>query len=90
MTVGLSHFLTVSAILFSLGLLYKVITGTEWATTGMAPADPTTAELGRMFMTNYIFPFEYVSLVLLSAMIGAALLIRERKTDDNEDQEVQS
>ncbi len=76
-----------------LGMLYKVITGTNWATTGMAPADPTTAEIGQMFMTNYIFPFEYVSLVLLSAMIGAALLIRERRPGDVEEtgeEEVQS
>ncbi len=45
-------------------------------------------------MTNYIFPFEYVSLVLLAAMIGAAILIRESKSDreetDNGDTEVQS
>ncbi len=45
-------------------------------------------------MTNYIFPFEYVSLVLLAAMIGAAILIRESKTRDertaDSDQEVQS
>ncbi len=31
-------------------------------------------------MTTYIFPFEYVSLVLLVAMIGAAILIREHQT----------
>ena len=45
-------------------------------------------------MTNYIFPFEYVSLVLLAAMIGAAILIRETKSNgeetDNGDTEVQS
>ena len=40
-------------------------------------AEPTIAEIGTNFMTNYIFPFEYVSLVLLAAMIGAAILIRE-------------
>jgi hypothetical protein len=42
-------------------------------------------------MTNYIFPFEYVSLVLLAAMVGAAILIRERGhagADNAEDQEV--
>ncbi len=37
-------------------------------------------------MTSYIFPFEYVSLVLLAALIGAAILIREsRTTDEDED-----
>jgi hypothetical protein len=33
-------------------------------------------------MTSYIFPFEYVSLVLLAAMLGAAILTRESKTRD--------
>ena len=79
--------------LATMGLLYKVITGTKWNTTGMGPAEPTTAEMGVNFMTNYIFPFEYVSLVLLSAMIGAALLIREPSAGDDtdpEEKEVQS
>jgi len=79
--------------LATMGLLYKVITGTSWNTTGMSPAEPTTAVIGVNFMTNYIFPFEYVSLVLLAAMIGAALLIRERSEDEDseqEEQEVQS
>lgn len=60
-------------------LLYKVITGTAWRE--VAPASPhgTTAALGTKFMTDYIFPFEFISLVLLVAMIGAAILIRERR-----------
>jgi len=68
--------------LATLGLLYKVITGAGWDTTGLPPAEPTTAEIGANFMTNYLFPFEYVSLVLLAALIGAALLIRERRPED--------
>jgi len=35
-------------------------------------------------MTDYIFPFEYVSLVLLAAMIGAALLTRESRPTGDE------
>jgi NADH-quinone oxidoreductase subunit J len=72
----------VPAAVFALavfGLLYKSITSIEWAASESV-AQPTTAEIGTNFMTNYIFPFEYVSLVLLAAMIGAAILIRERKT----------
>jgi len=59
------------------GVLYKVITAVDWrASEGAAKA--TTAEIGTQLMTSYIFPFEYVSLVLLAAMVGAAILIRER------------
>jgi NADH:ubiquinone oxidoreductase subunit 6 (subunit J) len=67
----------VPAAVFALavfGLLYKAI-------TSPFTAQPTTAEIGTNFMSNYIFPFEYVSLVLLAAMIGAAILIRERHDD---------
>lgn len=75
------------------GLLYKLITSVEWGASEQV-AQPTTAEIGTNFMTNYIFPFEYVSLVLLAAMIGAAILIRESKSNgeetDNGDTEVQS
>ena len=80
--------------LATMALLYKVITGTNWHTTGLGSVEPTVSVMGVNFMTNYIFPFEYVSLVLLAAMIGAALLIRERheadETEPEEDQEVQS
>jgi NADH-quinone oxidoreductase subunit J len=69
-------------IVFSLGvfgLLYKVTSGTQWAVVPFGEATPTTAVIGANIMTDYIFPFEYVSLVLLAALIGAAILIRETK-----------
>ena len=64
--------------------LYKVISGTDWAVKAVGDPHPTTAEIGANFMTNYIFPFEYVSLVLLAALIGAAILIRESKGSDGD------
>ena len=67
-------------------LLYKAITAVNWG-GGAPPAQPTTAVIGTNFMTDYIFPFEYVSLVLLAAMIGAALLIREHRNGDDVDGE---
>ena len=87
---GLDRYVPPAVIgLATLALLWKVITGTEWASKGLGPVEPTIAEIGTNFMTNYIFPFEFVSLVLLAAMIGAAILIRERKTT-SEDEEVES
>jgi NADH-quinone oxidoreductase subunit J len=78
----------VPAAVFALavfGLLYKTITSVDWGASESA-AQPTTAVIGTNFMTSYIFPFEYVSLVLLAAMIGAAILIREHKPN-GEDEE---
>ena len=77
---GLDRF--VPAGIFALmlfALLYKVITGTPWAESAAGAALPTTARLGAVFLTDFVFPFEFVSLVLLVAMIGAAILIRDRR-----------
>ncbi|MHB8079225.1 MAG: NADH-quinone oxidoreductase subunit J family protein [Candidatus Krumholzibacteriia bacterium] len=60
-------------------LLYRVITGVAWAARTPQAAEGTTARLGARFLTTFVFPFEFVSLVLLAAMIGAAILIREPK-----------
>jgi len=77
-----------AALVFA--VLYKTITAVEWNGTEMVH-EATVAEIGTNLMTNYLFPFEYVSLVLLAAMIGAAILIRESKTRDphNEDDETE-
>jgi len=89
---GLDRFVP-AAVFASLvfAVLYKVITAVPWNGSATAP-EATIAEIGVNLMTNYIFPFEYVSLVLLAAMIGAAILVRESKPSDaHEDEtEVQS
>ncbi|MFN2370425.1 MAG: NADH-quinone oxidoreductase subunit J [Candidatus Krumholzibacteriia bacterium] len=83
---GLDHY--VPAAIFSLavfGLLYKAITSVPWQARPFT-AQPTTTEIGVNFMSDYIFPFEYVSLVLLAAMIGAAILIREHRNGNGGDE----
>jgi NADH-quinone oxidoreductase subunit J len=59
--------------------IYRLITVSDWGGATTVASQPVTAELGVQVMTNYIFAFEYVSLALLVAMIGAAIVIRERK-----------
>lgn len=76
---GLDRFVPAGIIaLLLFALLYKVITGNPWAERAPEPPAGTTARLGLAFLTDYVFPFEFASLVLLVAMIGAAILIRER------------
>jgi NADH-quinone oxidoreductase subunit J len=78
---------SVPAGLFALllfALLYKVITGTAWRLLSPAAPLPTTKTLGAKFLTEFVFPFEFVSIVLLVAMIGAAILIREARHDGDE------
>ena len=77
---GFDHMVPAGALAIVLfALLYKVVTGTGWAASEPGSADPTISEIGTRLMTTHIFPFEFASLVLLVAMIGAAILIRERK-----------
>lgn len=44
---------------------------------GRAPA-PTTAEIGALFLSDYLLPFEAASILLLVALIGAAMIVRRR------------
>lgn len=67
-----------------LALLVAVVFGTKWS--GLTPegAEPTTAILGHGFMKEFVFPFEFASIILLIALIGAALIARRDDiTSDN-------
>jgi len=62
--------------------LFVILTATAlrtgWATQPLAPA-PTTSAIGRMFMGQYLLPFEAASLLLLVALVGAAMIVRRRR-----------
>lgn len=47
--------------------------------TAIAPADSTVQQLGIRLMTNYLLPFEVVSVLLMMALIGAAHLSRKEE-----------
>ena len=66
-----------SAVVLTLCLL--VIHRTAWPIIETTEALPTTKAIGRAFLTDWLFPFEFTSILLLVAMIGAAMIIRERK-----------
>ena len=62
-----------------LALTVIVITRQVWEVVADPPMLPSTAGLGRAFLTDFLFPFEFASVLLLVAMMGAALITRERK-----------
>jgi len=43
---------------------------------------PTTKAFGVSFLTDFLFPFEFASILLLVAMMGAAMFTREQKDDE--------
>jgi len=69
--------LIVSAALFA--VLVITFNKTQWAAGPGRPPAATTAEIGRLFMGQYILPFEASSVLLLVALIGAAMIVRRRK-----------
>jgi NADH:ubiquinone oxidoreductase subunit 6 (subunit J) len=51
---------------------------TQWHNGGDSPVTPTTATIGKLFMNDYILPFEVASILLLIALIGAAMVVRRK------------
>ena len=45
----------------------------------------TPAQIGKLFLTDYLFPFEVASLLLLVAAIGAVVLARRRRGLEDDD-----
>ena len=60
--------------------LVTIIYRTPWRKMGMVMEGPTSEHIGRLFLTDYILPFEAASVLLLVALIGAAMIVR-RRTD---------
>ena len=58
-------------------LISMVISKTPWYQATSAEPSSTVREVGILLMTKFILPFEAISLLLLGALIGAALLSRE-------------
>jgi len=59
------------------GLMTTAVLRGGWHRVEVTPAMPTTAEIGNLFLTHYLLPFELASVVLLAALIGAAFLSRK-------------
>jgi NADH:ubiquinone oxidoreductase subunit 6 (subunit J) len=71
-----------AGVIVAIGLfviLTTVALKTEWPAVARVPA-PTTKAIGRLFMGEYLLPFEAASVLLLVALLGAAMIVRRRRT----------
>ena len=59
------------------GVMGSAALGANWKTVAPGTAQPTTYAIGNGFLTEYLLPFELVSVVLLAALIGAVVLSRK-------------
>ena len=66
---------------FRLALLvfqFQIIFNTKWNVQDLITRESTVNEIGYMLLTDYLLPFEVVSVLLLAALIGAAMLSRKK------------
>ena len=69
----------VAGILLLIVLVFTV-TNTAWSLSTNPPLEPTTAPLGQKLfgLGGYLFPVEMVAILLLTAVLGAVVLLREK------------
>ena len=58
-------------------LISIVISKASWVEVGSSEPASTVSDIGKLLLTDYLLPFEAISLLLLGALIGAAMLSRE-------------
>lgn len=75
---------------YALGILagvavFTIITGifqrAHWPEALRPLPEATTRPLGYMLLQNYLLPFEFASITLLAALIGAAYIVRPKERD---------
>ena len=63
----------------SAALIFAILT-TDWKVSDAPPADPTTPALATLLFSpeNFMLPLEMAAVLLLTAIIGAIILVRDR------------
>ena len=59
-------------------MLINIVFDTEWNVQELIYRESTVNEIGVMLLSKYLLPFEIVSILLLAALIGAAMLSRKK------------
>jgi NADH:ubiquinone oxidoreductase subunit 6 (subunit J) len=67
------------AIELCIAMLGSALKGISANGAPYIPGFGTPREIGRLFLTTYLFPFEVASLLLMVAAVGAVVLARRRR-----------
>lgn len=67
--------IALGVLIFS-GLLWAVVNSSSWAGEGGGFDGGTTAAIGEALLTRYLIAFEFAAIMLLTALVGAAYLVR--------------
>ncbi len=57
---------------------FQIIFNTKWNIGNYVIKESTVNDIGLMLLSKYLLPFEIVSVLLLAALIGAAMLSRKK------------
>ena len=57
---------------------FQIIFNTNWYLGDLMTRESTVNDIGMMLLSKYLLPFEVVSVLLLAALIGAAMLSRKK------------
>jgi NADH-quinone oxidoreductase subunit J len=69
------------AVLFLFGIIYSVVAKSPTGQIGSYTPEKMNANVkavGEMLFTQYLFPFEIVSVLLVAAIVGAVVLSKKR------------
>jgi NADH-quinone oxidoreductase subunit J len=75
------------AIELCIAMLGSGLAGISTKGARLAPNFGTPRDIGRLFLTAYLFPFEVASLLLLVAAVGAVVLARRRRGLEGEEEQ---
>ena len=59
-------------------MLSNIVFDTNWFVKELITRESTVNDIGMMLLSTYLLPFEVVSILLLAALIGAAMLSRKK------------
>jgi len=73
----------IPAVLVSAASAFLIITAilkSDWTLKATnAAADDKTALIGRLLLTDFVIPFEAVSVLLLAALVGAVVIVSKER-----------
>ncbi len=64
-----------------MAVLFGILVSTSWPEQSAQQLPATTAPLGVLLLQKYVVAFEFSSLTLLGALIGASYLVRRKERD---------
>lgn len=62
-----------------LSMLWRVFATHPWAPMALKILPLSMEQIGRSLLANYAVPFEFMSVILLAAMVGAIVIGKDRK-----------